>query len=347
MAAQAQSPDNNKEPMAAVGYVRMAKGLLKMGETSLALNTLEKGLRKFPGNSNMHVMKGQALIALFNKKGKAEYLKAALSSLKKALKLDPQNYLAKILSSQIYLKAGARNRAKALLSDILKATPDDDRASALMSVIREKEERAAKKQTARIDVPKEPIPPEEKPEEAPPQATPPEKKAKEELEEGGELVISESLAGGETAAEEEIPEAKGDTSQWVLDDKVVIGAQEETEDEYMQEVMSAKLTIFSRLEGLNAIFLLDKEGMPLKILNKAKVDENIIPSLVFNLYNVSMNGVRRVGYGSFQRGTLVSPLGTIILANAFYATIAVIVDNDANLSSVEKRIQRYLEEVTG
>jgi hypothetical protein len=98
---------------------------------------------------------------------------------------------------------------------------------------------------------------------------------------------------------------------------------------------------------LSAIFLLDKNGQPFKTLNRAKLDENVIPSLVFNLFKASVNGMRRAGLGSFQRGTLTCPIGVVVVANAFYATLAVVVDADANQSVVEARIQRYLSEVTG
>ncbi|MDH5477391.1 MAG: hypothetical protein OEY50_03580, partial [Nitrospinota bacterium] len=81
--------------------------------------------------------------------------------------------------------------------------------------------------------------------------------------------------------------------------------------------------------------------------NKKKLDENAIPSLVFNLFKASVAGASRTNFGSFQRGILVAPFGTIIIVNVFYATLALVVDNDANLATIEARIQRYLEEVSG
>ncbi|MBF0171168.1 MAG: hypothetical protein HQK87_08795, partial [Nitrospinae bacterium] len=138
------------------------------------------------------------------------------------------------------------------------------------------------------------------------------------------------------------------SGMWDPEEKVVIATTEaDDHEELMQESLAAKLTIFSRLEGLLAIFLLDKNGVPFKTLNKAKLDENALPTLVFNLYKASVNGMRRAGVGSFQRGTLACPVGVILLANAFYATVAVVVDHDANLAAVEARLQRYLSEVTG
>lgn len=328
MTAQESPSGKSVQPAAAVAYARIAKQLRKLGETALALGVLEKALARFPKNSAVHMAKAETFIARYNRKGRPDDLKAALSSLENTLKLDPQNYLAKLLSSQIYLKAGARRRARALLTDILKTAPDDERAVALMNILKEKEEKAAAKEAARKKETRE--------------------GETEELgeEEAGEVVIDQALRAGT----EEAPQAaarEGEGGGPALDERVVIGGEEEAEDLHAQEAMSAKLTIFSRLDGLNALFLLDRNGQPIKIINRAGLDENVMPSFIFNLYKTSMNAARRLGYGSFQRGTLVSPVGTIILANAFYATVAVVVDNDANLVTVEKRIQRYLEEVAG
>ncbi|MGK7344646.1 MAG: tetratricopeptide repeat protein [Candidatus Nitrospinota bacterium M3_3B_026] len=321
MTAQESPPGKSVQPAAAIAYARIAKQLRKLGETALALSVLEKALSRFPNNSAVHMARAETFITRYNKKGRPDDLKAALGSLEKTLKLDPGNYLAKLLSSQIYLKAGARKRAKALLTDILETAPDDERAVSLMNIVREKEEKAAAKEAVKKEETQE--------------------GETEELgEEGaGEVIIDQALR----AEVEKAPRAAAPA----MDEKVIIGGEEEAEDLHAQEAMSAKLTIFSRLEGLNALFLLDRNGQPIKIINRAGLDENIIPSFVFNLYKTSMNATRRLGNGSFQRGTLVSPIGTIIIANAFYATIAVVVDNDANLSAVEKRIQRYLEEVAG
>ncbi|MBI4665921.1 MAG: tetratricopeptide repeat protein [Nitrospinae bacterium] len=339
----------------ALAYGKIAKSLHGMGEKALALEVLDSGAKKLPEAAGIHIARGEIFISSYNAENRADYLKAALESLETAIHLDPQNYLARLLASQIYVRAKKASRAKALLEDILKTTPGDDRATALLNMIVEaqkaaqarKEEaarRAAEEQAKAAAPVLEPAPaaPEAIAEVPPP--APAEPPATETLGEGeedenepGDIIIS----GGGAAD-------TGGKGQWGLDEKVVIGAHEdETEEEMAQENLVAKLPIFSRLEGMMGIFLLDANGQPFKIINKAKLDENVLPSLIFNLFKTSVNGVRRSGLGSFQRGTLVTPIGTLLVANAFYATIALMVDNDSNMQVVETRLQRYLSEVTG
>ncbi|VAX18290.1 hypothetical protein MNBD_NITROSPINAE02-1056 [hydrothermal vent metagenome] len=307
---------SSKEVVAdiAVMYVRIARSLRRLGEISLALNVCERGLNKCPKSSNMRIIMGQIQISYYSKENRPGLLKSALINFEKALKLDPQNYIARLLASKIYLKAGARKHAKAYLAQILKISPDDERAKALMEIIREKE-----------------------------------KKAKSAKKESKAISDDASLKGRSTKESPQVkpPETTKDEGQWNLDEKVIIGEEEDADDEFIMELLSAKLTMFSRLEGLSAIFLLDKNGQPYRIINKEKLDENIIPSMIFNLFSVSKNAVRRSGFGAIQRGVLISPIGAVIIARAYHSTLAVIVDADTNIANVEKRVDRYLEEVTG
>jgi tetratricopeptide (TPR) repeat protein len=330
----------------ALAYGRIAKSLHGVGERSLALDLLDRGIKKFPDVSGIHISKGEILVSVYNTDGKVDFLKAALASFERALKLDPQNYLARLLASQIYLKAGKTARAKELIAGILEIRPDDERALSLMNSIKAMEP----KPVARAEPAKSPELPMEEPKaeavpESPPEAgkdsiSPPSldtpktapgaiKPGEENEDDAGEVVVSQSGA-----------------SAWSLDEKVVIGGHEDTESEVAHEELAAKLTLFSKLEGLMAIFLLDQNGQPIKMINKAKLDVNITPSLIFNLHNASINGIRRTGLGSFQRGVLVTPIGTFIIANAFYATLGVVVDNDTNMAAVEARIQRYLGDIS-
>jgi len=359
-----------------IAYGKIAKSLYGLGEAALAMEVCESGIKKFPENASILITKAELLLQKFNTEGKGELVKAALACLESALKLDPHNYFAKILASQIYLKAKKTARAKELLEEILKTTPDDEKAGAMMAVITEKEkaveeakakaereaEEAQKSAQREAEAAKKAEEDKKADEARAAAAAEEEAKAKAEREakakaeeeakaaaiadadeEGGGVVV---VGGQQAGGDSRMGDTKPESVQWVLDDKVVIGGQEEAEDDMMHETLSAKLTVFSRLEGLLGIFLLDRNGQPIKVLNKAKLNENVFPSLVFNLFKASTNGVRRSGLGSFQKGILVSPIGTIVIVNAFYATLAVIVDNDANIGAVETRIQRYLAEVT-
>lgn len=306
--ADKEKKTENKAASTAVAraYASAGKELMKLGEVALALKTCERGIARFPKYSNIYVFKGEIYIALFNRDKKPDYAKAALSSFNEAIKLDPNNYLAKLISAQLYLKGGVVKKAKQLVTSILETDSSDERAKSMLVVIDKAE--AAKAAKAK---------PKEKEE----------KKGAEEEEE--ELIISDNLAS--SAGSEE----------------VVIGSSIDEDEEHMQETLASKLSILSRLDGLLGLFLVDANGQPFKVINKAKLDENVIPSFIFNLSKATANAVRRCGMGSFQTSTLVSPIGTMILANAYYATLAVIVENDADMDKIDKRIQRYLSEVTG
>jgi tetratricopeptide (TPR) repeat protein len=348
----AEKSDLKDSPAAvALAYGSIAKSLHGIGERALALDLLDRGIKKFPNVSGIHISKGEILVSVYNTDGKLDFLKAALSSFERALKLDPQNYLARLLAGQIYVKAGKTVRAKELIGAILETNPDDPRAVSLMNAIKEREQ----KTQAQAEPAKPPPPPELEPqaapvmEEAPVQApAEPAKEAATVPSVDTPVVAPGAAPPGEGDDEEsgEIVVAQTGASAWSIDEKVVIGGHEDAESEIAHEELAAKLTLFSKLEGLMAIFLLDQNGQPIKMINKAKLDVNITPSLIFNLHKASINGIRRTGLGSFQRGVLVTPIGTFIIANAFYATLGVVVDNDANMQTVEARIQRYLGDIS-
>ncbi len=304
----------------AVAYGKIAKSLKKLGELSLALKVCDKGIERFPDNGNIHIIKGEVQVACYNADNtKTSHLKSALGSFEKALRLDPHNYLAKLLASQIYLKAGGRKQARTLLADILKTSPGDEKASSLMALINQKEKASGARKI--VSAQKQVVT-------AEPAVTP----------DRQPLMVAE---GGEDE-----PADPQELTSWSLDEKVEIGNEETDDDEIVIEALSAKLSLFSRLEGLSGIMILDRNGQPVKIVNKAGLDENVVPSLVFNLHKASVSGAKRFGMGNFRRGTLVCPVGTIITEELpQFGVLAVIVDNDANMATVDKRIHRYLAEV--
>ncbi|MDH5510280.1 MAG: hypothetical protein OEZ32_07980 [Nitrospinota bacterium] len=305
-------------------YLNAAKSMRNMGEYDLALNVCDKGTAKFPNNSNVYILKAQILITKFKKVQKADILKMALVCLEKAIKLNPRSYLAKILASQIFLKGRAYKRARAVLLDVLKNLPDDEKAKVLLA---EAEKHIEKK------------PKEEKPKGA--VAKPTASSTSVESSKDDVIVLAADISDADGVK-------TGEGGQWELDEKLVIDTAEDTaDDEARMEVFADKLTMFSRLEGMQGLFIIDATGQPYKVINKKKLDENAIPSLVFNLFKASVAGASRTNFGSFQRGILIAPFGTIIIVNVFYATLALVVDNDANLQAIEARIQRYLEEVAG
>jgi len=340
MTANSGSHESSSGVAAVYGKIAQKLGGLK--EIKLALQVCDRGIKKYPDNPNLYVIKSQIQILQFNKESSAGLLKTIFSNLEIALKLDPQSYIAKILASQVLLKGRAHKKAKALLADILRTFPDDEKAGAMMAVIEKSEKKKAAKAKP---APKEKAPA-PKVEETAAQGESDDTVPSDEAAYSpkSEDVIVSATAGEADESREKTDE--DESGQWTLDDKLVIDTHEGADEALHLEALSSKLTIFGRLDGILAIFLVNDNGQPIKTINKEKVDENILPSFVFNLYKASVSGTRRTGYGSFQQGTLVSAIGTIIIVNAFYATLALVIDNDANLSAIQARVQRYLEEIT-
>lgn len=310
-------------------YWKVARELTALKERALALKIIRNGLSQHPDAVALHVLESETLIAIYNSDDrKPEHLKLALKSCERALKLDPNNYFARLMAAHIYVKGRAPSRAKKIVETILSDAPGDARAVALLKKINQQLRKKA------------PAKPSSAPS-APPRKAPSRSRA---TEESAEVVLDKALSS---------PPSSEESSFWSgsdTDTKVIIGGADgviENEEEIVDALVS-KLTIFSRLEGMRAIVLIDNNGIPFKIINKAKFDENKFPSMIYNLSRSSLNGMRRAALGSFQRGMLVTPeFGQVALANAFYATLAIALDHEANLETVEARINRYLAEVAG
>ena len=346
-------------------YKKVARDLLKLSEFSLALGVCNQGLNKNPDSSAMFITKSEVFIAQYKGESNPDLLKKALSNLNNAIRLDPNNYIAKILASQIYLKGGAFGKATTLLESILAAFPNDARALSLMDAVTAKMAKQIKPTATVQNVERKALA------QARDQALAQQAKEKQQAASSaaniaaggaiagavgasktGEPEISEDdviIAGdaeSAVAAPGGLDETNPGDSSWFADDQLVIGLSDDKDDTKHLEILKSNFTMFSRLDGLSAIFLVSESGEPLKIINKSRIDENVLPPLIAELYKASFVGVRKTNFGSFQRGQLVTPIGTIFLANAFYAILALVVKNDANFKTIDARINRYLEEVS-
>ncbi len=335
-------------------YKKVARDLLKLSEFSLALGVCNQGLNKNPDSSAMFITKSEVFIAQYKGESNPDLLKKALSNLNNAIKLDPNNYIAKILASQIYLKGSAFSKATTLLESILSAFPNDARALALMDAVTAKMAKQVT-QTAKVQDVEKKARAEAKPSAAPASDIMQGMSAAADRGERAkptdpEVVEDEVIIASDAERPVEVPgglveTSPGDTG-WFTDDQEVILIGDDKDDTKHIEILKSNFTMFSRLDGLSAIFLVSENGEPLKIINKSKIDEKVLPSLISDLYRASFVGVQKTRFGSFQRGKLVTPLGTIFIANAFYAILALVVKNDANFKTVNARINRYLEEVS-
>lgn len=120
------------------------------------------------------------------------------------------------------------------------------------------------------------------------------------------------------------------------------GLQGGSEGEY--ENLITRFSIFARLEGVRSIHLIDHAGVEIKSVQKG--DSAGLPNLATNVSNIfaaSRLCMWKSGLGTFQRGTLLTPGGNIVIINVFYGLLALELDPEADLKAVETRVSRYVE----
>lgn len=120
-------------------YLKLAKSLSGLGEHDLAQKVCDRGLVRFPNNTNLHCLRGGILVKLFNETKKQEHLSEALLSYEKSLSLNPDNYLSALTAAKIYIKSSALQKAREKLDKIFINSPKDVKATELLNTIKEKE----------------------------------------------------------------------------------------------------------------------------------------------------------------------------------------------------------------
>lgn len=116
-------------------YLKLAQIFLSLGDDDLARATCERGLKHFPNDASLHTQRGNALIISYKKSKKREDLIQAIKSLEMSITINPDNYQALMLSSIIYIKAKAYDRARQKLNMIFSSFPGDPKATELLKLI--------------------------------------------------------------------------------------------------------------------------------------------------------------------------------------------------------------------
>lgn len=295
-------------------YLRIAKSCMSLGEYQLALDVLERGIARFAKDVTLHIMKGEIFLQFYNRKKTIDHLKTALGNYEKALKINPNNYLALLRSSKIYVVSGSLGKAKERIAALLKVSPNDEQGQAMLQKVKQKEKQTAAKQA---------------------QSQPAEKKqkAEETKKPAQEAIAAESV------------------QEQIEDDGGLITFQDDEEESIEVEAedyenLTNRLSLFSRIDGLKGIFLVDKYGMPIKTINRSDLDESHLANLLSNVYRASLTGVKRMGLGGFQRGQIMTAVGNIYIVNAGFAILGILMDAEVDTKKIETRIKTYLEDIT-
>ena len=135
--------------------------------------------------------------------------------------------------------------------------------------------------------------------------------------------------------------AVGDTEK--IETEKLEGLTEAAEEDY--EKLIEKLSQFSRLAGLVSIHLVDPNGVAIKNMVKTGDGRENISSIAADIFRASGLCSRKIGLGNFQRGYLQTNDAGIVLVNLFYAILALVLEPDADMGPVEKRIDRYIGDI--
>ncbi len=119
-------------------WVTRARGLKARGDIESAIKICDEGLRAYPKSTDLLFTYGELRIARYNRVKKPEHLKKALISFERLLKINPQHYMASLLSAQIYLKGRVYGRAQDKINSLLKTSPEDPRALKIMQAVQKK-----------------------------------------------------------------------------------------------------------------------------------------------------------------------------------------------------------------
>lgn len=132
--------DKTEEKQNPSTYLKLAQTFLSLGDDDLARMTCERGLKRFPTDPSLHTQRGSMLISSYNKRKKKEDLIQAIKSFEKSITINPDNYLALMLSAKIYIKVKAYYKARQKVDMILSSFPGDLKATELLKLITTKEE---------------------------------------------------------------------------------------------------------------------------------------------------------------------------------------------------------------
>jgi len=145
-----------------------------------------------------------------------------------------------------------------------------------------------------------------------------------------------------TVERKQQPNVKMEPSETIETEKLD-GLKEAAQNE--MEGLIDRLSHFGRLEGLISMRILDTAGITIKsVVKSGKAKENPA-SMMADLFRSSGFCVKKVGLGNFQRGIIQTPTANIILVNVFYGILVIVLETDADMSAVEKRINRYIEDL--
>ena len=128
-------------------YCKASKALSSISEYQLAQKVCDRGIVLFPNDPDLHSLRGNILINLFNVAKEQKYLSEALYSFEKSLSLNPNDYMSALTAAKIYIKRAAFPKARKKLDMLLANSPGDSKVTDLLNLIKEKDKVIEKTKT--------------------------------------------------------------------------------------------------------------------------------------------------------------------------------------------------------
>ncbi len=136
----------------------------------------------------------------------------------------------------------------------------------------------------------------------------------------------------------------------VADEEVVArGGTEpipDTKNEEHENLIN-RLSIFSRLDGVRSLHLVDLSGTDIKSVVKSGKPLQGLSAHAVEIFKASAQCTRNASLGNFQRGVILTPDGDIMFVNVFYAALVLVLEPGTDIKAVESRVNRYVETIVG
>lgn len=112
------------------------------------------------------------------------------------------------------------------------------------------------------------------------------------------------------------------------------------------KVFIKHLNIFKKVEGVNALFLLDNYGNVIKNVQiNGKTDTNIFSAVSANIFRSSQTGAEKIGFGEFKTGLILSSIGNIYILNISGVLLSILTSTDINSKLMDDALSDYCTEI--
>ena len=141
------------------------------------------------------------------------------------------------------------------------------------------------------------------------------------------------------------PEAEEDKDEAPGDQKEGMWPIAEEDDSANHEFLISRLGLLSKIEGLQSLVLIDKNGNAIRAYKKSKLDPDLLASMAGNIYRSTKRVNDRFRIGDFVYSMVMSQNVFIYIVDVRWGVLIIETRVDTNQEVVEKKINQYLGEL--